>query len=112
MSALAQWSINRYCAVCRTCHQLAVAFRNTAYTALLRDGLFHSLETKLTHADRTKNVENAFTLLRPDAIEGKHVLLVDDIITTGATISACTNVLAEAEDVKISVMTVGRTHNL
>ena len=69
-------------------------------------------QTKLTHADRTKNVVNAFTLLRPDAIEGKHVLLVDDIITTGATIAACANVLAEAEDVKISVMTVGRTHNL
>ena len=69
-------------------------------------------QTKLAHADRAKNVENAFILLRPDAIEGKHVLLVVDIITTGATISACANILAEAENVKISVMTVGRTHNL
>ena len=67
-------------------------------------------QTKLTHTDRTKNVKGAFTLLRPDAIRGKHVLLVDDIITTGATIAACANELAKAEDVKISIMTVGRTH--
>lgn len=69
-------------------------------------------QTKLTHADRTKNVKDAFTLLHPDKIRGKHILLVDDIITTGATIAACANVLAETEDVKISVMTIGRTHNL
>ena len=69
-------------------------------------------QTKLTHADRTKNVENAFRLLRPNEIRSKHILLVDDIITTGATIAACANVLAKAEDVKISVMTIGRTHNL
>lgn len=67
-------------------------------------------QTKLTHTDRTKNVKGAFTLLHPDAIRGKHVLLVDDIITTGATIASCANELAKAEDVKISIMTVGRTH--
>lgn len=39
-------------------------------------------------------------------IEHKHILLVDDIITTGATIEACTTVLKQAKNVKISVATM------
>ena len=67
-------------------------------------------QTTLAHKDRASNVANAFSLLRPEEIEGKHLLLIDDIITTGATIAACGQALAEAKDVRISVMTVGRTH--
>lgn len=66
-------------------------------------------QTQLSHTERASNVEDAFDLVRPDAIEGKHILLVDDIITTGATLAACGNTLGKACGVKISVMTVGRT---
>ena len=46
--------------------------------------------------DIVVNVAGAFSVTDPDAIEGKRVLLVDDIITTGATAAACTQALLDA----------------
>ncbi|MDN3664692.1 ComF family protein [Algibacter miyuki] len=55
---------------------------------------------------RWVNSDDLFTLKNKKAIEGKHILIVDDIITTGATLEACISVLNEAENVKISIATM------
>lgn len=52
---------------------------------------------------RWTNSEELFTLQNKSDIANKHILLVDDLITTGATMEACINVLNQAENVKISV---------
>jgi predicted amidophosphoribosyltransferase len=62
-----------------------------------------STQTKQSRAERWDNMENAFTIKDPSSITGKHLLLIDDVITTGATIEACGNTLLSVKDVKVSV---------
>jgi ComF family protein len=62
-----------------------------------------STQTKQTRAERWDNMENAFTIKDPTSINGKHILIIDDVITTGATIEACGKTLLTIKDVKVSV---------
>lgn len=60
-------------------------------------------QTKKGRIERWKNMEGKFVLTNPDVIENKHVLLVDDVITTGATLEACGSELLKAVNVKLSL---------
>lgn len=53
-------------------------------------------QVDLKAGERARNVEGAFALARPDEVKGKRVLLVDDVFTTGSTISECSKVLKKA----------------
>jgi ComF family protein len=63
-------------------------------------------QTKSTRFDRWINVEGIFIIEHPELIKGKHVLLVDDVITTGSTIESCANELHKIENVKVSVVSL------
>ena len=65
--------------------------------------LFTETQTRKGRTDRWQNVKESFALLNGDAIQNKHVLLVDDVITTGATTEACGSVLLTANNVLLSV---------
>lgn len=67
---------------------------------------YHGSQTTHERWGRLANVEHAFALLRPEPIAHRHVLLVDDIVTTGATICACAKELSQADEVRISVAAV------
>ncbi len=60
-------------------------------------------QTKKGRIERWKNIEGKFVLSNPDAIGNKHILLVDDVVTTGATLEACGNALLQAENVRLSI---------
>lgn len=59
--------------------------------------------------ERRSNVANAFRLIDADKIRNKHLLMVDDIVTTGATIIACGEELCKAGNVKLSILSLGLT---
>lgn len=63
-------------------------------------------QTKKGRIERWKNMEGKFVLTDAAAVKNKHLLLVDDVITTGATLEACGNELLKAENVKLSVVTL------
>jgi len=60
-------------------------------------------QTKRSRYERWTNVEGIFQVIDPQEITGKHILLVDDVITTGSTIESCTNELLKIEGVKVSI---------
>jgi len=62
-----------------------------------------STQTKKTRFKRWENVEHIFEITNIDELIGRHVLLVDDVITTGSTIEACTVPLYKSAGIKISV---------
>jgi len=56
--------------------------------------------------DRLKNMEEIFKISDRDFLKNKHILLIDDVITTGATLEACCLQLMETENIKISIATM------
>ena len=65
-----------------------------------------STQTKKKKIERWQNVEGVFKINNPSILENKHVLLVDDVITTGATIDAAWQTIKDIEGIKISVISI------
>lgn len=61
-------------------------------------------QTRKSAFERWENVDGIFLLHRPERFAGKHVLLIDDVLTTGATVTACADAFSEVEGVRISVL--------
>lgn len=67
---------------------------------------FTSTQTKKRKFERWENVKDKFILNDPGSLNGKAIILVDDVITTGATIDACYQALSKAEGVRINVLSL------
>jgi ComF family protein len=93
--------------------QLAIGISDVTHlpivTKALRRKEFHQSQTKLNRWQRQENVDNTFLLVDDSQLKGRHVLLIDDICTTGATLIACANTLKDVKDIRISVLTLGFT---
>ncbi len=76
----------------------------------LPDGLERTLhtttQTHKTRMERLRNVADAFVVKSKKKLEGKHILLVDDVITTGATLEACGQKLLEISGTRLSMATI------
>ena len=61
-------------------------------------------QTKRSRYERWMNVEGIFAVRESEKLTGKHILLVDDVITTGSTLEACTSELLKIDNVKVSIV--------
>lgn len=68
-------------------------------------------QTTLNYFERQKNLFGSFTVENREKIIGKNVLLVDDVLTTGATINYCSEVLKLSKAKKVFVLTLARTQS-
>ena len=76
--------------------------------SLLKRRKFTLTQTGLDKKEREKNIKGAFTVTDNAKIEGKNIILVDDVYTTGATINQCAKTLIKAGASKVAVLTLAR----
>lgn len=92
-------------------------------THVIRRRPYNSSQTHLTAAQRQENVRGSFVLntsrhlpfLRrrdPMALRGKHILVVDDVITSTATMQECGKTLCQIPDIRLSVLSMAVSRNL
>lgn len=67
---------------------------------------FTETQTKKHRTERWDNVHESFKVNDATVLKNKHILLVDDVITTGATLDACAQIIKNIEGVKISIATL------
>ena len=60
-------------------------------------------QTGKDRIERFENVAHIFSLVKPEAIEGKHVLVIDDVVTTGSTLEACVMAVSEGNCASVGV---------
>ena len=63
-------------------------------------------QTKKSRYERWQNTHQIFGLNTPEKFIGKHILIVDDVVTTGSTLEACIHAFDEIEGIKVSVVTL------
>ena len=77
------------------------------YDKAVRRNVFEGSQTNKGRWERNENVEKVFEMTDETAIQGKHLLIIDDVVTTGATVIACAKELCKAGNVKVSVLALG-----
>ena len=88
------------------CEGMAEAMNLTVLDKIISRPRHTETQTKKGRIERWKNMEGKFILSDADAIKNMHLLLVDDVVTTGATLEACGNELLKAENVRLSIATL------
>lgn len=77
------------------------------YDKVVRRNVFEGSQTNKGRWERNENVEKVFEMTDETAIRGKHLLIIDDVVTIGATVIACAKELCKAGNVKVSVLALG-----
>jgi ComF family protein len=74
----------------------------------LRRKCYTKAQAGLSELERRENLKGSFSVRRPEQIEGKRILLIDDVFTTGATLRAAAAALKSAGAARVSALTLAR----
>lgn len=85
---------------------LSEAMEVPVFSKTLTRRTFTETQTKKKRMERFSNVNDVFAVEKPSRIEGKHLLLVDDVLTTGATLEMCGHALLSVPGTKLSLATI------
>jgi ComF family protein len=85
---------------------IAEVLNVTVSDAYLSRKIATSSQTKKSRYNRYENMQEVFQISHAEELTALHILLVDDVITTGATLEACGNTLLTANPSKLSIATV------
>ena len=88
------------------CRGIATHFRRPILTRSLVRQRHTERQSMQVSSNRESNVKGAFRVKHPERLEGRHLLLVDDVLTTGATLASCCDALKEVNNLKISIATL------
>lgn len=72
---------------------------------------FTNTQTRMSSAERAKNMEQVFVAKAPETFQGKHLAVVDDVVTTGSTLIACGGELLKAGAKEVSFLTLAAALN-
>ena len=72
---------------------------------------FTETQTKKSRLERSENVNKVFEITNSAIFENKHILIIDDVITTGATIESCANELTQIANCKVSIGALAFAYN-
>lgn len=90
---------------------LAQGMNKTVNTQVLERVVETSTQTKKRKYQRWQNVDGIFAIKDQEQLENKHILLVDDVVTTGATIEAAWQALKDVKGIKLSVVAIAFSNN-
>jgi ComF family protein len=91
------------------CEGIASVWKRPIISDAVRRIVYTETQTNKNISDRWDNVDGAFAIADDSSIKGKHIALIDDVITTGASIESCGSELLKIEGLKLSVLSVGFT---
>lgn len=89
----------------RFCQTLSKALEIPFYPQALTRISYHSSQTQMNRSSRWENVSQAFELTNKKVLEGKDILLIDDVLTTGATLEACVSTIKKNASARVHLFT-------
>ena len=88
------------------CKGIATVFNRPIDTTSVQRTRNTSSQTHHSRIERVENMANVFAVIQPDALTGRHVLVVDDVVTTGATIESCCKAILQVPGTTVSIVTL------
>lgn len=88
---------------------IAEVLQKPVYTNVIVRNKYTHTQTQKNRVQRWENMNDAFTIIEPEILKQQNILLVDDVITTGATLEACTNALLSVPVASVQIATAAYT---